>query len=131
MLQDKINAKRQTVAKHKRLLPGSRRLRHRWSDLEVGCVRCCGIAGKPEIPGMIRQISDVGVRTGLQINLIKPQLNSVRVLRGIPIQVRVKGSIVGWTARRPAHLERIISVSGIQIEATSQKHGTWLRRFVS
>jgi type IV pilus assembly protein PilO len=77
-----------------------------------------------EIPGMIRQISDVGVRTGLQINLIKPLPEQRKEFYAeIPIQVRVKGQYhaIGRFFDDLAHLERIISVSGIQIEATNQE----------
>ena len=73
-----------------------------------------------EIPGMIRQISDLGVRTGLQISLIKPQPEQRKEFYAeIPIQVRVKGQYhaVGRFFDDMVHLERIISVNGIQIEA--------------
>jgi type IV pilus assembly protein PilO len=57
-------------------------------------------------------------------SLIKPQPEQRKEFYAeIPIQVRVKGQYhaVGRFFDDLAHLERIISVNGIQIEATSQE----------
>ncbi|HEY5870604.1 MAG TPA: type 4a pilus biogenesis protein PilO [Candidatus Tectomicrobia bacterium] len=125
LLQDKLNAKRQTVAKHKRIAARLDTFKAQVSDLEARLRALLReLPESREIPGMIRQISDIGVRTGLQINLIKPQPEQRKEFYAeIPIQVRVKGHYhaVGRFFDDLAHLERIISVSGIQIEATSQE----------
>ena len=125
LLQEKINAKRQTVEKHKRIAARLDTFKAQVSDLEARLrVLLRELPESREIPGMIRQISDVGVRTGLQINLIKPQPEQRKEFYAeIPIQVRVKGQYhaVGRFFDDLAHLERIISVSGIQIEAATQE----------
>jgi type IV pilus assembly protein PilO len=125
LLQEQINAKRQTVEKHKRIAARLETFKAQVSDLEARLrVLLRELPESREIPGMIRQISDVGVRTGLQINLIKPLPEQRKEFYAeIPIQVRVKGQYhaVGRFFDDLAHLERIISVSGIQIEATSQE----------
>jgi type IV pilus assembly protein PilO len=125
LLQEKIHAKRQTVEKHKRIAARLDTFKAQVSDLEARLrVLLRELPESREIPGMIRQISDVGVRTGLQINLIKPQPEQRKEFYAeIPIQVRVKGQYhaVGRFFDDLAHLERIISVSGIQIEAASQE----------
>jgi type IV pilus assembly protein PilO len=124
-LQEKINAKRQTVEKHKQIAVKLDAFKAQVSDLEARLhVLLRELPESREIPGMIRQISDVGVRTGLQISLIKPQPEQRKEFYAeIPIQVRVKGQYhaVGRFFDDLAHLERIISVNGIQIEATSQE----------
>jgi type IV pilus assembly protein PilO len=124
-LEAKMNATRQTVAKHKRIAARLDTVKAQVSDLEARLrVLLRELPESREIPGMIRQISDVGVRTGLQINLIKPQPEQRKEFYAeIPIQVRVKGQYhaVGRFFDDLAHLERIISVSGIQIEAASQE----------
>ena len=121
----RFNAKRQTVAKHKGIAARLETFKAQVSDLEARLRALLReLPESREIPGMIRQISDVGVRTGLQINLIKPQPEQRKEFYAeIPIQVRVKGQYhaVGRFFDDLAHLERIISVSGIQIEATSQE----------
>jgi type IV pilus assembly protein PilO len=125
LLQEKINAKRQMVEKHKRIAARLDTFKAQVSDLEARLrVLLRELPESREIPGMIRQISDVGVRTGLQINLIKPQPEQRKEFYAeIPIQVRVKGQYhaVGRFFDDLAHLERIISVSGIQIEAATQE----------
>ena len=125
VLQEKINAKRQTVEKHKLIAAKLDVFRAQVSDLEARLHTLLReLPESREIPGMIRQISDVGVRTGLQISLIKPQPEQRREFYAeIPIQVRVKGQFhaVGRFFDDLVHLERIISVSGIQVEATSQE----------
>jgi type IV pilus assembly protein PilO len=124
-LQEKITAKRQTVEKHKRITAKLDTFKAQVSDLEAKLhVLLRELPESREIPGMIRQISDLGVRTGLQISLIKPQPEQRKEFYAeIPIQVRVKGQYhaVGRFLDDLAHLERIISVNGIQIEATSQE----------
>jgi type IV pilus assembly protein PilO len=124
-LLEKINAKRQTVEKHKQIAVKLDAFQAQVSDLEARLyVLLRELPESREIPGMIRQISDVGVRTGLQISLIKPQPEQRKEFYAeIPIQVRVKGQYhaVGRFFDDLAHLERIISVNGIQIEATSQE----------
>jgi len=124
-LQEKINTKRQTVEKHKQIAAKLETFKAQVSDLEAKLhVLLRELPESREIPGMIRQISDVGVRTGLQISLIKPQPEQRKEFYAeIPIQVRVKGQYhaVGRFFDDLVHLERIISVSGIQIEATSQE----------
>jgi type IV pilus assembly protein PilO len=73
-LQERIHARQQTVEKHKRIAAKLDTFKAQVSDLEAKLhVLLRELPESREIPGMIRQISDVGVRTGLQISLIKPQ----------------------------------------------------------
>jgi type IV pilus assembly protein PilO len=124
-LEEQINARRQTVEKHQQVAAKLDTFKAQVSDLEAKLhVLLRELPESREIPGMIRQISDLGVRTGLQISLIKPQPEQRRDFYAeIPIQVRVKGPYhaVGRFFDDLAHLERIISVDGIQIDATSQE----------
>ncbi|MGQ4809718.1 hypothetical protein NKDENANG_03143 [Candidatus Entotheonellaceae bacterium PAL068K] len=73
---------------------------------------------RKEIPTLIRRISDLGVRTGLQINLLKPQKERPQeFFAEIPILVRVGGPYhaVGEFFDALGHLLRIVSVSDIRI----------------
>jgi len=124
-LQENITSKRQTVEKHQQIAAKLETFKTQVSELEARLRTLLReLPESREIPGMIRQISDVGVRTGLQINLIKPLPEQRKEFYAeIPIQVRVKGPYhaVGRFFDDLVHLERIISVDGIQIDATSQE----------
>jgi type IV pilus assembly protein PilO len=124
-LQERITSKRQTVEKYQKIAAQLETFRTQVSELEARLHALLReLPESREIPGMIRQISDLGVRTGLQISLIKPMLELRKEFYAeIPIQVRVKGQYhaVGRFFDDLAHLERVISVDGIQIEATSQE----------
>jgi len=123
-LQEKIDAGRQTVDKYKQIAANLEPLRTRVSDLEARLhILLRELPESREIPGLIRQISDLGVRTGLHISLIKPLPEQRKEFYAeIPIQVRVQGQYhaVGRFFDDVAHLERVISVDGVQIEAASQ-----------
>jgi len=125
LLQEKIEARRQTVEKHKQVAAQLDTFKAQVSDLEAKLrVLLRELPESREIPGLIRQISDVGVRTGLQISGIRPQPEQRKEFYAeIPIQVRVKGPYhaVGRFFDDLAHLERIISVDSVQIDATSQE----------
>jgi len=124
-LQERINAKRQTMEKYQQIAATLDTFKTQVSDLEARLHALLReLPESREIPGMIRQISDIGVRTGLQIHGIKPQPEQRKEFYAeIPIQVRVKGPYhaVGRFFDDLVHLERIISVDGVQIEATSQE----------
>ena len=124
-LQERINAKRHTMEKYQQIAATLDTFKTQVSNLEARLHALLReLPESREIPGMIRQISDVGVRTGLQIHGIKPQPEQRKEFYAeIPIQVRVKGPYhaVGRFFDDLVHLERIISVDGVQIEATSQE----------
>ena len=124
-LQERMNSKRHTMEKYQQIAATLDTFKTQVSDLEARLHALLReLPESREIPGMIRQISDVGVRTGLQINGIKPQPEQRKEFYAeIPIQVRVKGPYhaVGRFFDDLVHLERIISVDEVQIEATSQE----------
>jgi len=124
-LQELINSKRHTMEKYQQIAATLDTFKTQVSDLEARLHALLReLPESREIPGMIRQISDVGVRTGLHIHGIKPHAEQRKEFYAeIPIQVRVKGPYhaVGRFFDDLVHLERIISVDGVQIEATSQE----------
>lgn len=124
-LQETIDTKLQTIEKYQTIAAQLDTFRTEVAGLESRLkVLLRELPESREIPGMIRRISDVGVRTGLQINLIKPQPEQRKEFYAeIPIQIRVKGPYhaVGQFLDDLTHLERIISLDGIQIEATNQE----------
>jgi type IV pilus assembly protein PilO len=71
-----------------------------------------------EIPDLIRQISDLGVRTGLQISLLRPQPEQPKEFYAeVPIAVTVVGPYhaVGQFFDALGRLSRIVSISNIQM----------------
>ena len=124
-LQEQIDTRRQTVEKHQRIAAQLEPFKTQVSDLEARLrVLLRELPESREIPGLLRQISDLGVRTGLHINLIKPQPEQRKEFYAtIPIQVRVQGQYhaVGRFFDDLAHLTRLISVDSVQIEAASQE----------
>ena len=124
-LQARIDSRQQTVEKHKQVAAKLDVFKVEVSELEAKLHSLLReLPESREIPGLIRQISDLGVRTGLQINLIKPQPEQKKEYYAeIPIQVRVKGQYhaVGRFFDDLARLERIVSVDNVQVEANNQE----------
>jgi type IV pilus assembly protein PilO len=76
-----------------------------------------------EIPALIRQISELGVRTGLQISLLRPQPELPKEFYAeVPITVKVIGPYhaVGEFFDALGHLPRLVSVSNIQIAVNAK-----------
>jgi len=124
-VQEKIEAGRKTVEKYTEIAVKLEPLRAQVSDLEArlqGLLR--ELPGSKEIPDLIKRISELVVRTGLRISLFKPQPEQRKEFYAeIPIQMRVQGPYhsVGRFFDDLAHLERIVSVDSVQMEATSQE----------
>ena len=77
---------------------------------------------RKEIPTLIRKISDLGVRTGLQINLLKPQKERPQEFYAeVPILVRVGGPYhaVGEFFDALGRLLRIVSVSDLRLRVVN------------
>ena len=77
-----------------------------------------------EIPELIRQISDLGVRTGLQITLLRPQAEQVQQFHAaVPITVKMEGAFhaVGDFFDQLSRLPRIISVNKLQLKTKTDK----------
>jgi len=78
-LQERITSKQQTVEKYQKIAAQLETFRTQVSELEARLHALLReLPESREIPGMIRQISDLGVRTGLQIISSSPCLNSAK-----------------------------------------------------
>lgn len=72
-----------------------------------------------EIPDLIRSISDLGVRTGLQITLVRPKAERKQEFYAeVPITVQVEGEYhaVGEFFDHIGRLPRIVSISDIKMD---------------
>jgi type IV pilus assembly protein PilO len=118
-LEEQIAQTRRTLEKHRRIAASYTEFRAKVEELE-GQLRelLLQLPKLAEIPDLIRQISDLGVRTGLQINLLRPQPEqSKEFYAEVPITVKVIGPYhaVGQFFDALGRLSRIISVSNVQM----------------
>jgi len=124
-LHQQITTKQDELEKHKKIAAQYDTFKAQVASLEAELLTLLKLLPESkEIPDLIRQISDLGVRTGLQINLIRPQPEQRKEFYAeVPITVRVKGSY--HAAARffdaLARLPRVVSVSDVQIEANTQE----------
>jgi type IV pilus assembly protein PilO len=76
-----------------------------------------------EIPDLIRSISDLGVRTGLQITLVRPKAERKQEFYAeVPITVQVEGEYhaVGEFFDHIGRLPRIVSISDIKMDTKTK-----------
>ncbi len=97
-------------------------------DLEVQLQQALAqLPDSKEIPDLIRQISDIGVRSGLEITLLRPQPEQVREYYAeVPVTLRLIGAYhsFGQFFDQLARLPRIISVSKIKLDGVTTKNVT-------
>ncbi len=80
-----------------------------------------------EIPDLIRQISDIGVRSGLEITLLRPQPEQLKEYYAeVPVTLRMIGAYhsLGQFFNQLARLPRIVSVSKIKLDGRTTKNVT-------
>jgi type IV pilus assembly protein PilO len=118
-LDEQIAQTRQTLEKHQRIAATYDEFRAKVAQVEASLRELLTqLPKRREIPDLIRQISDLGVRTGLQISLLRPQPEQPKEFYAeIPIAVTVVGPYhaVGQFFDALGQLSRIVSVSNVQM----------------
>jgi type IV pilus assembly protein PilO len=118
-LDEQIAQTRQTLEKHQRIAATYDEFRAKVAQVEASLRELLTqLPKRREIPDLIRQISDLGVRTGLQISLLRPQPEQPKEFYAeIPIAVTVVGPYhaVGQFFDALGQMSRIVSVSNIQM----------------
>jgi type IV pilus assembly protein PilO len=118
-LEEQITQTRRTLEKHRGIAAKYEEFRARVAQLEEQLRELLTqLPLRREIPDLIRQISDLGVRTGLQISLLRPQPEQPKEFYAeVPIAVTVIGPYhaVGQFFDALSRLQRIVSVSNMQI----------------
>jgi type IV pilus assembly protein PilO len=118
-LDEQIAQTRQTLEKHRSIAAKYDEFRAKVEKVEASLRQLLTqLPKRREIPDLIRQISDLGVRTGLQISLLRPQPEQPKEFYAeIPIAVTVVGPYhaVGQFFDALGQLSRIVSVSNIQM----------------
>ena len=118
-LDEQIAQTRQTLERHQRIAATYDEFRAKVAQVEATLRELLTqLPKRREIPDLIRQISDLGVRTGLQISLLRPQPEQPKEFYAeIPIAVTVVGPYhaVGQFFDALGQMSRIVSVSNIQM----------------
>lgn len=124
-LQEQINGKKTDLLKHQQIASKYETFKAEVAALEAHLSQLLQFLPKSqEIPDLIRQISDLAVRTGLQINLLRPQGEQPEEFYAkVPITVQVKGAYhaVGQFLDALGRLPRIVSVSDIDMKGVSKE----------
>jgi type IV pilus assembly protein PilO len=119
VLEEQVAKTRRTVEKHRSVAAKYEEFRAKVVDVERRLqAALLQLPKRTEIPDLIRQISDLGVRTGLQISLLRPQPEQPKEFYAeVPITVNVIGPYhaVGQFFDALGQLPRLVSVSNIQM----------------
>jgi type IV pilus assembly protein PilO len=118
-VERQIAGKRKTLNKHRKIAAQYDAFKAKVDELQDQLrIALIQLPNRKEIPDLIRQISDLGVRTGLQINLLRPQPEHPKEFYAeVPITVKMEGDYhsVGQFFDALGRLPRIVSVSNVQM----------------
>ena len=124
-LQEQSTSKKTDLLKHQQIASKYEAFKAEVVALEAHLSQLLKFLPKSqEIPDLIRQISDLAVQTGLQINLLRPQGEQPEQFYAkVPITVQVKGPYhaVGQFLDALGRLPRIVSVSDIDMKGASKE----------
>jgi type IV pilus assembly protein PilO len=123
-LEEQIAKTSRTIEKHRSVAAKYEEFRAKVGEVERKLQEALlQLPKRTEIPDLIRQISDLGVRTGLQISLLRPQPEQAKEFYAeVPITVNVVGPYhaVGQFFDALGQLPRLVSVSNIQMTVKSK-----------
>lgn len=115
LLQENEIAKSRTKAeKLPQLIAENERLRRRLEDLKLQ------LPEEKEVSSLLKQVSDLGIRSGLHIMLWKPEqkkTHSSGIVYEIPVKVELTGSYhsLGYFFSSLTKLSRIVNISEIKL----------------
>lgn len=123
-LEDQIQRQSVTLNKYRKVAANYEAFQTQVEALEVDLKKALAqLPDSKEIPELIRQISDLGVRTGLQITLLRPKAEQVKEYYAeVPITVKMVGAFhsVGQFFDELGRLPRIVSVSKVKLSGDSK-----------
>lgn len=127
-LDQQIKQQRQTLRDYQKVAADYESFQTLVGDLEVKLRKALAqLPDSKEIPDLIRQISDIGVRSELDITLLRPQPEQLREYYAeVPVTLRMIGAYhsLGEFFDKLARLPRIVSVSKIKLDGRTQEHVT-------
>jgi type IV pilus assembly protein PilO len=123
-LEYRIDRQQQTLRKYQQIARSYNTFKAQVENLEVELrAALVKLPSGKEIPDLIRSISDLGVRTGLQITLLRPKAEKKHEFYAeVPITVQVEGQFhaVGEFFDRIGRLSRIVSISDITMDTKTK-----------
>jgi type IV pilus assembly protein PilO len=124
-VEHQIEGRRKTLVKHQKIAAQYDQFRAQVDELQEQLrIALIQLPKRKEIPELIRQIDDLGVQTGLQISLLRPQPEQPKEFYAeVPITVKIVGDYhaVGQFFDALGRLSRIVSVSNVQMSVKKAK----------
>ncbi len=111
---------RQQAAKLPALVAENERLTRRLLELQAQ------LPEEKEVSGLLRQVSELGVKSGLDVVLWKPKeriVHQSKEVYEIPVDVEMRGSYhrFGQFYSRITRLPRVVNISGISMKPAEEK----------
>lgn len=123
-VEEQIAQKQAILDKHRKIAAKYDAFKEEVEQLEVELRQALvQLPDSKEIPDLIRQISDLGVRSGLQITFLRPQAERLQEFYAeVPITLKVVGPFhsVGRFFDDLAGLPRIVSVNQVKMGLTAK-----------
>lgn len=118
--EQEILLARQQAAKLSALIAENERLTRRLSELQAQ------IPEEKEVSGLLKQVSELGIKSGLDVVLWKPKERTVhqsKEVYEIPVEVEMRGSYhrFGQFFSRITRLPRIVNISGLSMKPADEK----------
>jgi type IV pilus assembly protein PilO len=118
--QEEIKIAQQKSAGLPALMAENERLRRNLSDLEIQ------LPEEREVSGLLKQVSELGVRSGLQVVAWKPKEKAVhpsREVYAIPVEVDMRGNYhrFGQFFSNITSLNRIVNIENIAVKMVDAK----------
>ena len=127
-LNQQIQQQQQTLHDYQKVAADYESFQTLVEELEIKLkVALAQLPDSKEIPDLIRQISDIGVRSQLDITLLRPQAEQQREYYAeVPVTLKMLGAYhsLGQFFDKLARLPRIISVSQIKLDGHTQENLT-------
>lgn len=124
-VERQVEGRRKTLVKHQKIAAQYDQFKAQVEDLQEQLrIALIQLPKRQEIPELIRQIDDLGVQTGLQISLLRPQPEQPKEFYAeVPITVKIVGDYhaVGQFFDALGRLSRIVSVSNVQMSVKNAK----------
>ncbi len=124
-LEVQINQQRETLRDYRKVAADYESFQTLVQELGVKLQQALAqLPDSKEIPDLIRQVSDIGVRSGLEITLLRPQPKQLREYYAeVPVTLKMTGAYhaLGQFFDQLARLPRIISVSKLKFDGRTKK----------
>ena len=117
-----IETAQKSAAKLSTLLSENERLKGKLFELQMQ------LPEEKEVSGLLKQVSELGIKSGLQIVSWKPKdkaVHSSKEVYEIPVEVEMRGNYhrFGQFFSNITKLSRIVNISNINIKTAEQKKG--------